>query len=189
MIDRRVGENELEAIETVRAYVGAQRIYDDIDWDEDGVLEYAQNLISTPGSYDGLYWQPGDGVPDSPAGPFVSQTALNKASDPNAGYFGYHFRVLKAQGAGVAGGAYNYVINGNMIAGFGLVAWPAAYGESGVKTFVVNQAGTVYEKDLGPQTNAVATAMKTFNPDKTWALTDNSSSEAALASTKAVPTR
>jgi hypothetical protein len=171
IINRRVGENEEQAIETARAYVEAQRDYASEDHDGDGVLEYAQKLISSPGATDGLYWPKDQGDGDSPAGASIDEAALEKARQ-GKGYFGYRFKILKGQGANVAGGRYGYVINGNMIAGFGLVAWPVTYGETGVKTFLVNQAGIVYEKDLGTDTEAIASAIERFDPDKSWAISD-----------------
>lgn len=169
VINRRIGENELAAIDTAKSYVDAQQAYYATDWDDDGVAEYAQKLISAPGQYDGLYWEPGDGVPDSPAGPFVSTDELKDAKN-DQGYFGYRFRVLKGQGDNVAGGRYDYVINGNMIAGFALVAWPVTYGETGMMTFMVGQNGTVYQKDLGPNTDKIAASIVRFDPDRTWSL-------------------
>ena len=170
IINRRVGENEITAIETVRAYVDAQRDYAAEDRDGDGVLEYAQKLVSSEGQADGLYWPSDETNGISPAGDFINQAAFDKAKKGN-GYFGYRFRILTGQGKNIAGGAYNYIINGNMIAGFALVAWPVKYAETGVKTFVVNQQGIVYEADLGPNTEAVAGAIKQFNPDDKWQLT------------------
>ncbi|MFN2224318.1 MAG: DUF2950 domain-containing protein [Candidatus Promineifilaceae bacterium] len=167
IINRRVGENELQAIATMRAYVEAQREYVTADHDGDGVLEYAQKLVSSEGATDGLYWPMEQGDGESPAGPFVDQAGLDKAKAGD-GYFGYRFRILRAQGNQVAGGRYHYVINGNMIAGFGLVAWPVRYAETGVKTFVVNQAGIVYEADLGKDTERLASKIRRFNPDKSW---------------------
>jgi len=172
IINRRVGENELQAIETMKAYIEAQREYVSADHDGDGVLEYAQKLISSEGATDGLYWPIEQGDGESPVGPFVDQAALDKANAGD-GYFGYKFRILKAQGNQVAGGRYDYVINGNMIAGFGLVAWPAKYAETGVQTFVVNHAGIVYEADLGDKTNDTAPKIRRFNPGKAWNLVGN----------------
>jgi hypothetical protein len=170
-------------IATMRAYVDAQETYKRTDWDGDGVLEYAQRLISTPGNYDGLYWEDGEGVPDSPAGPFVSENELVQANDRDIGYYGYHFQVVKGQGDKVAGGRYDYVINGNMIAGFALVAWPAVYGETGVQTFIVNHNGTIYEKDLGPYTDRIAPNTRRFDPDKSWRLTDSPPPKVATVAT------
>ncbi len=169
IINRRVGENELQAIATMKAYVEAQREYVSADHDGDGVLEYAQKLISSEGATDGLYWPMEQGDGESPAGPFVDQAALDKA-EAGDGYFGYKFRILRAQGNQVAGGRYHYVINGNMIAGFGLVAWPVKYAETGVHTFVVNHAGIVYEADLGKDTERLASKIRRFNPNKSWSV-------------------
>ena len=168
VINRRIGENELTTIANLREIVEAQERYRATDWDQDGVDEYAQKLISSPGKYDGLYWQPGEGVPESPIGPGLSEAELATAAKD--GYFGYRYRVLRGQGPHVAGGAYSYVINGNMIAGFGVIATPAIYDRTGVMTFVVNQHGTIYQKDLGPDTAKAAATIKSFNPDDSWEL-------------------
>jgi hypothetical protein len=166
IVNRRVGENELATIETVRAYVDAQEEYASQDRDDDGVEEFAQKLISTEGMTDGIYW-PTDAVNgESPAGD-LSQSELDDAAK-GEGYFGYKYKILTGQGDQIAGGAYDYVINGNMIAGFGLIAWPAKYGETGVHTFAVNQHGVVYETDLGPATTAIVKHIDRFNPDDTW---------------------
>jgi hypothetical protein len=167
IVNRRIGENELQAIETVRLYVEAQRDYAADDHDADGVLEYAQKLISTPGQTDGLYWPIEQGDGESPIGPNLSTAALDKAA-AGEGYFGYKFRILRRQGKYIAGGDYDYVINGNMIGGFALIAWPADYARSGVKTFFVSHAGITYEKDLGPDTPEMVARIKSFNPDKSW---------------------
>ncbi|CAN7759391.1 DUF2950 domain-containing protein [Mesorhizobium sp. LjNodule214] len=170
IINRRVGENEIAAIETVRSYVDAQRDYAAADRDGDGALEYAQKLVSSDGKADGLYWPTDEIHGVSPVGELITQATVGKAKKGD-GYFGYRFRILPGQGKNIAGGAYNYVINGNMIAGFALVAWPVKYAETGVKTFVVNQQGIVYEADLGPNTETVARGMKLFNPDDKWQVT------------------
>ncbi len=167
IIDRRIGENELETIKTVRNYIAAQNEYESQDRDDDGVLEFAQVLRSPEGTKDGLFW-PADEFGESPAGPFVDEAKAEKAGDAPGGYFGYRYRILKSQGENIAGGAYDYVINGNMIAGFALVAVPAIYDETGIKTFVVSHHGVVYEKDLGPDTESLAAGITTFNPDQTW---------------------
>lgn len=166
ILNRRVGENELEAIATMRAYVDAENDYAMIDHDDDGVFEYAQKLISTPGTQDGLYWPTEPGEAASPAGD-IDQSELEDARKGD-GYFGYHFRILTGQGENVAGGAYDYVINGNMIGGFALLAWPAKYAETGVNTFVVNQRGVVYEIDLGDATPDIVKYIDRFNPDDDW---------------------
>ena len=140
IINRRVGENELQAIETTRAYVDAQEDYASEDRDGDGVEEFAQKLVSSEGMTDGLYWPTDEINGESPAGGAINQAELDDAAK-GEGYFGYKYKILTGQGDRIAGGAYDYVINGNMIAGFGLIAWPAKYGETGVKTFTVNQHG------------------------------------------------
>jgi hypothetical protein len=167
IVNRRIGENELQAIETARLYVEAQRAYAEEDRDDDGVLEFAQKLISSEGQTDGLYWPLEQGDGESPMGANINQAALEKAAADD-GYFGYRFRILPRQGKNIAGGAYDYVINGNMIAGFALVAWPEDYARTGVSTFVISHAGIVYDKDLGPDTAEIVKKMKTFNPDGTW---------------------
>jgi hypothetical protein len=171
IINRRVGENELQAIETARAYVEAQRDYAADDHDDDGVLEYAQKLLSSEGQTDGLYWPADEENGVSPAGDLATdQAALDKAK-VGGGYFGYRFRILNRQGGNVAGGAYDYVINDNMIAGFALIAWPVKYAETGVNTFMVNHQGIVYQADLGAETEKLATGIKRFNPNDNWAVT------------------
>jgi hypothetical protein len=167
IVNRRVGENELQAIQTARLYVQAQEEYASDDRDADGVLEYADKLISSEGQMDGLYWPLEQGDGESPVGPFIDTAALEKAKAGD-GYFGYKFRILKRQGDNVAGGAYDYVTNGNMIGGFALIAWPAKYAETGVSTFMVNQAGVVYERDFGPDTANIVAGIKTFNPGDKW---------------------
>ena len=167
IVNRRVGQNELTAIETARLYAEAQRDYAAEDRDDDGVLEYAQKLVSSEGQMDGLYWPLEQGDGESPVGAGIDLSALEKAKAGD-GYFGYTFRILKRQGGNVAGGEYDYVINGNMIGGFALIAWPAKYARTGVATFVVNQAGIVYEKDFGPDTEKIVSGIKTFNPNGSW---------------------
>ena len=169
ILDRRVGENELAAIETLRAYVQAQIEYASADRDGDQVLEYAQRVISTPGEKDGLFWASAPGEPASPFGPFIAEISAliegKKLGDP---YRGYYYRVLKGQTEHAPGGAYDYVINGNMIAGFGLLAWPEEYGETGVMTFQVSHQGDVLQADLGPETAEIAAAIVAYDPDATW---------------------
>lgn len=172
--NRRVGQNELSTIDTMRAYVAAQEQYASSDHDGDGVLEYAQKVISTEGQQDGLYW-PAEAFADeeSPAGPALAEASVLKAAKAGQGLNGYHFRILTKQGDAVAGGPYDYIINGNMIAGFGLVAWPIHYGISGVKTFIVNKSGVVYETDLGDKTTGIASKIETFNPNDDWQLVED----------------
>src|SRR6185503_11124652 len=159
ILNRRVGRNELEVLRVVRAYVEAQREYASKDRDGDDVLEFAQKLISTPGTKDGLYWPLDLDGEVSPLGPLAAQAQFSgydiKSREQGAGpepFHGYFFKVLTRQDKSAAGGKYDYVINGNMIGGFALVAWPADYGNSGIMTFIVNQQGRVYQKDLGPKT-------------------------------------
>jgi hypothetical protein len=168
VLARRVGRNELVAIDVCRGYVEAQMEYAVHDRDANGVLEYAQKIISTPGKKDGLYWEgePNNLVPKSFADAAAAMLlAQGKKPVP---YHGYYFHILKAQGPEAPGGAMDYVVGGNMIGGFALVAWPAEYGVSGIKTLLVSHHGAVYEKDLGPTTASLARAMTRFNPDKTW---------------------
>ena len=171
LINRRIGGNERNAIDVLRAYLDAQRAYAARDRDGDGVLQYAQKLVSTPGKQDGLYW-PADaakGEEASPFGPLIAEARPtvkgHKSGDP---YRGYHFRILTQQGKNAPGGAYSYVINGRMIAGFAMVAYPAEYGESGVMTFIVNHNGRIYERDLGPNTAKLAPGITAFDPGKGW---------------------
>lgn len=173
IINRRVGENELQAIATMRAYIDAQREYEAEDHDGDGVLEYAQKLLSSDGQTDGLYWSPDLGAGSSPAGAALESADVLSKAKSEAGYFGYRYRILTGQGPNIAGGKFDYVINGNMIAGFGLTAWPVRYGETGVHTFLVNANGTVYQADLGKNTDTIAPGIKIFNPDDNWEVTDD----------------
>ena len=172
IVNRRIGENELHAIDTLRLYVQAQEDYSAEDHDGDGVLEFAQKLISGEGLTDGLYWPADQGDGDSPVGPSIDQAALDKAKGGD-GYFGYKFRILKRQGDNIAGGAHDYVVNGNMINGFALIAWPAKYGETGVSTFVVNQGGVVYERDFGTDTDGIVSKIMSFNPGDKWDLVED----------------
>ena len=169
IIDRRIGRNELAAIGLARVYVEAQAAYASEDRDGDEVLEYAQKLASTPGEHDGLYWEPGDDGEASPLAAFAARAAeylgYRREGEP---YRGYRFRILTKQGPNPPGGEYDYVINGNMIAGFALVAWPVDHGNSGVMTFVVSHQGKIYQKDLGPDTAKLAEAITRYDPDASW---------------------
>jgi hypothetical protein len=169
---RRIGRNELDAIQTALAFVDAQNEYAEKDRGN-GVGVYAQRIVSTPGKKDGLFWRD-DGDP-SPLGELAAKASAEgyKASgDQSAPYHGYYFRILTGQGSEAPGGALNYVVKGKMIGGFGLIAYPAEYGNSGVMTFVVNHAGIVYEKDLGKRTEAIAKRIYLFDPDQTWKKVD-----------------
>jgi hypothetical protein len=169
VLDRRIGENELAAIEALRAYVQAQIEYASADRDGDQVLEYAQRVISSPGQKDGLYWASAPDEPPSPFGPFIAEiSALLEGKELGDPYRGYYYRVLKLQTEHAPGGAYDYVINGNMIAGFGMLAWPAEYGETGIMTFQVSHQGDVFEADLGPETAEIAAAMDAYDPGSSW---------------------
>jgi len=159
---RRVGRNELSAIESTRAFHDAETEYAEIDRDGDGVLEYAQKLVSTDGSHDGLFWSDDDSGQISPLGPLFGDAA------PGGEWHGYRFRILSAQGASAPGGAYDYRIGDDMTRGFALVAWPGKYGDSGIKTFIISHEGEVFEKDLGPDGEQAARAMKLFDPDDSW---------------------
>lgn len=170
LLNRRIGANERNAILVLQAYLDAQRQYAARDRDGDGVLQFAQRIASSPGKRDGLYWEAAsDDVEISPFGPLIARSAAylagRKSGEP---YRGYHFRILTRQGKSAAGGAHDYVINGRMIAGFAMIAYPDAYGESGVMTFMVNHNGRIFERDLGPDTEKAAAAIATFNPAKGW---------------------
>jgi hypothetical protein len=171
LLARRIGRNELYTMQTCLAYVDAQREYYAEDRDGNGILEYARQFASTPGKRDGLYWPAAKGQPPSPLGELVTRARAEGYQRKGAGptpFHGYVYRILTAQGPAARDGAYEYVTNGHMIAGFALVAFPAQYGVSGVMTFLVNHEGVVYQKDLGPKTRALALVMRTFDPDGTW---------------------
>jgi hypothetical protein len=196
ILNRRIGDNELSAIATCRTYVVAQwEYFTEGDHDNDGVAEYAQRLFSSPGQKDGLYWPTADDEKPSPFGELVAearaegygprartditsaksegpsgQSGEQGAQRPRRPYHGYYFKILTGQGPSAPGGKYNYIINGNMIAGFAFVAYPAKWGNSGVMTFIVNQQGRVYQKNLGPDTEKLASAMTEYNPDPSWQL-------------------
>jgi len=173
ILNRRIGRNERSVIEVLHNYADAQREYAAMDRDADGILEFAQRLISTKGKKNGLYWEVKEGEKESPFGPLMAKAeqegyAGKLKADRAEPFHGYYFRVLKAQGKHATGGAFEYVVKGQMILGFALVAYPARYGSSGVMTFIVNQEGVVYEKDLGRETQGKASAMKKYDPDQSW---------------------
>ena len=182
ILNRRIDENELSAVLTCRAYVLAQwEYFTKVDSDKDGVADYAQKFMSSAGKKDGLYWKTAEGDDPSPLGSLVAAARAEgygrippgkddgPVRRPEA-YHGYYFKILTRQGPHAPGGKYNYVIGGNLIAGYALVAYPGEWGNSGVMTFVVNQQGRVYEKDLGPKTSQIVGAIVEYNPDPTWTL-------------------
>ncbi|UPK29836.1 DUF2950 domain-containing protein [Bradyrhizobium sp. 195] len=172
VLRRRIGRNELDAIQTALAYVDAQNEYAGKDRGE-GVGVYAQRIVSNPGKKDGLFWR--DDNDPSPLGPLAAEASAEGYKAAGVGpspYHGYYFRILKGQGMDAPGGPLNYVVKGKMIGGFGLIAWPAEYGNSGVMTFLVNHDGTVYQKDLGKRTDFVARRTSLFDPDQTWKKVD-----------------
>lgn len=173
ILNRRIGQNELDAIQVALAYVDAQREYAMKVRGKEGLLEYAQKFRSDSGKKNGLYWEAKAGEEQSPLGPFAARArgegyGQNKASDKAIPYRGYYYKILTAQGKDAPGGAYSYLVKGKMIGGFALVAYPAEYGNSGVMSFIVNHDGKVFQKDLGKNTASVATTMKEYNPDATW---------------------
>jgi hypothetical protein len=173
ILARRIGRNELSAIQTVRAYVSAQRRYAAQGHDGKPAGIFAMKFQSDPGKENGLYWPAARGQKRSPLGELVAQAAeegrpLGRVGSGPAPLYGYYFKILSAQGQAAAGGAKHYIINGEMSGGFALVAWPAQYDVTGVMTFITNQSGVVFEKDLGPNTDAAARAMTFFDPDASW---------------------
>lgn len=173
ILDRRVGRNELSVIEVCRAYVLAQREYASQDPFGAGLHEYAQRFESSPGKHDGLYWETAPGEQQSPFGPLVVKARAQGYSGDDHGfqpspYHGYFYRILMRQGARAPGGAKDYMVNGHMTAGFALLAFPARWGDSGIMTFVVNQDGIVFQRNLGPKTERLAREITEYNPDPSW---------------------
>ncbi len=173
ILNRRIGRNELNAIQVCLAYVDAQREYLMEDRDENKLLEYAQKFMSDKGKKNGLYWEAKEGEQESPLGPLIAKAGVEgytgkRPIGKRNPYHGYHYKILKAQGKNALAGEYDYVVDGKMIGGFALVAYPDEYGNSGVMTFIVNQDGVVYEKNLGRETEKIARAMEKFDPDETW---------------------
>ena len=172
MLNRRIGRNELSVIEVLQAYVDAQHEYASKDYDGNGDADFAQKLWSSEGKKDGLYWEAKDAEEISPMGPLVAEAASEgykrSATGEPAPYHGYYLKMLKAQGKNALGGKYNYVVNGKMILGFAALAYPAKYGNSGIMTFMVNQQGIVYQKDIGKNSEKAAKAINIYDPDKTW---------------------
>ena len=175
ILNRRIGRNELAAIQVCLAYVDAQREYAMTQGNRDGMHEYAKKLVSTSGKKDGLYWPTKEGQPLSPLGPLAAKAkeegygkSKNASHEP---YHGYFYKILTGQGRDAPNGAYDYVADGKMIGGFALVAYPARWGTSGVMTLVVNHEGVVYQKNLGKATSSIASKMTRFNPDSSWTKT------------------
>jgi hypothetical protein len=176
LLNRRIGRNELNTIDVMHAFVDAQREYASKDRNGDGAVEFAQRIISTKGKEDGLYWEAKEGQEESPFGPLIAEAAKGgykytekkTQNGKPSPYHGYFFKILKGQGPNAPGGQYDYVVNGKMILGYGLLAYPASYGSSGVMTFIINQDDVVYQKDLGEDTAKIAESITTYNPDKTW---------------------
>jgi hypothetical protein len=175
LLGRRIGQNELSTLGVMREYVNAQREYAMKDHDGDTVLEYAQRIASSPGKTDGLYWDTDASDDESPLGPLVADaqsegyfTTDSESKDEPQPFHGYLFKILTQQGSHAPGGKFDYIVNGNMILGFALIAWPAEYGSSGVMTFIVNQQGRVYQKDLGEKTTSLIKKIRDYDPDKSW---------------------
>lgn len=175
MLNRRIGRNELDTIQTLRAVVDAQREYAASDADGNGYRDYARKFGSSPGKKDGLYWPVADGEAPSPLGPLLAGAAgyrdayrAGAAGGKGIAYHGYHYRMLTSQGKDADGGSYSYLVKDKLLGGFAAIAFPAKYGISGVMTFLVNHEGIVFEKDLGPGTEAIATKMQSFNPGAGW---------------------
>jgi hypothetical protein len=164
MRTRRIGRNELATMQAILAYYDAQREYSTVDHNGDGIYEYARKFVSTKGKKDGLYWEAPPGSDESPLGPLLAQ----QKPGGGTGYHGYRYKILTKQGKEAPGGAYDYIIGKRMRSGFAGIAWPVRYGDTGVMSFMVSHAGIVYEKDLGPNGESVASAMTTFNPDSSW---------------------
>lgn len=163
---RRIGRNELSAIQTMLAIYDAQREYAQTDHDGQGVLVYASRMVSSPGEHDGLYWPTKEGEPSSPLGAAFAQAGAMHAAQ--AGYHGYHYKLLTSQGPSAPGGAYDYVVRGRLFGGFAVIAWPVRYGDTGIKSFMVSHAGQVYERDLGPDSAARAKETRAFDPGPDW---------------------
>lgn len=164
---RRIGRNELAVIQTMLAIYDAQREYAFADHDGDGLFSYASKLVSSPEKQDGLYWPTQPDAPPSPLGAAFIRASSHH--DEDAGYHGYHYKLLTSQGPHAPGGAYDYLAHGKLFGGFAVIAWPVRYGDTGLKSFMVSHAGKVYESDLGPHSAAKANAMSSFDPGPGWA--------------------
>jgi hypothetical protein len=174
ILRRRIGRNELSAIQVCLAYVQAQNEYASLDPARLGRGVYAERIVSRPGRKDGLYWPSSEGEAQSPLGVLAAQASAEgyKAGSGPIPYHGYYYRILTRQGPSAPGGAYDYLVKGKMMGGFGLLAFPAEYGNSGIVTFMVNHDGTVFQKDLGPKTARLARRIESFAPDQTWTKVD-----------------
>jgi hypothetical protein len=172
ILNRRIGRNELNVLEVCRVYVEAQQEFSALHANGKRHHEYAQHFQSSPDQHDGLYWPAADGQPISPLGPFLASAAeegySGKVFSKRTPYHGYYYRILKSQGAHASGGAKDYIVDGHMRRGFALIAFPARYDDSGVMTFIVNQDGIVYEKNLGFDTAEIASITREFDPDDSW---------------------
>lgn len=170
ILDRRIGANELDVMALMARARGVQAAYRQVDYDGDGVMEFASSILSDPGTRDGLYWPDEPGAPQSPIGPFIAQAAadgisLDGVDQPPEPYFGYYYRILTRQGPAAPGGAYDYMVGGHMLAGYALLAYPAEPEETGVMTFMMGENGVIYEADLGPNTLEIAGKIEAFDPD------------------------
>jgi len=172
ILSRRIGRNELAAIQVCHVIVDAEREYTMLDADGDGLREYAAKFTSAPGKHDGLYWPTKPDEPLSPLGPLLASAARDGYASIDSSslkpYHGYFYKLLPKQGKDAAGGAYNYFVNGKMLTGFAVLAYPARYGASGIMSFIVNQEGTIYERNLGKKTKVLAAGLTIFNPDTKW---------------------
>jgi hypothetical protein len=177
VLARRIGENELDVIALLQGYVRAQAAYRAADPDGDGLPSFAASLISSPGKRDGLYWPDEPGTPESPVGDFMARAAAEGYSidgqdaDPEP-YHGYYYRVLTRQGPAAPGGALDYMVGGQLLGGHALIAFPSAYGDTGIMSFLVSEAGVIYEADLGEDTLAAAAAIDSFDPGDGWAVVE-----------------
>lgn len=174
LLNRRIGRNELSAVNTMNVLVEAQLDYASVDWDKDGVLEYAQLFTSSPGKLDGLFWEQKDTLPVSPLTAFVEDASMyiNESSAGDPVFKGYKFKILFSQGKDNKGGAYDYIVNGNMISGFAILAYPAEYASTGVMSFMVSHEGDIFETDLGDETQSTSSVMSSYNPDDSWILVE-----------------
>jgi hypothetical protein len=177
MLDQRIGRNELDVVELMKGYVRVQARFRRTDYDGDGVMEFASSILSSADARDGLYWPSAEGVPESPVGDFVARASSIGYSiggedvEPEP-YLGYYYHMLRKQGPGAPGGAMDYMVNGNMVAGHALIAFPSAYGDTGIMSFMVGENGVVYEADLGEDTLEAAVAIDSFDPGEGWAPVD-----------------